>query len=135
MICLHKTFHPWRTWTANLHSLNKMNKVRSRWDEYSEGICVKYIIQHFFLPNWEDKKIWAQRENFPPHFLSLLNQTVKNAIFYSIFLSLFLIIPVFTLTKHIIKFNLEVQTRNLIHDLLTKNISCMEQLYKKLSEK
>ena len=58
-----------------------------------EGICVKYIFQHFFLfiffPNWEDKKRWAQRENFPPYFLSLLfsllNQTVENVIFHFIF--------------------------------------------------
>ena len=58
-----------------------------------EGICVKYIFQHFFLfiffPNWEDKKRWAWRENFPPYFLSLLfsllNQTVENVIFHFIF--------------------------------------------------
>ena len=74
-----------------------MNKMR-----------VNYIIQHFFLSiflqNWEDKKMWARRDYFPPYFLyflfSLLNQIMKNAIFHYIFLSIFSILPVFTQTKH-----------------------------------
>ena len=74
-----------------------MNKMR-----------VNYIIQHFFLSiflqNWEDKKMWARRDYFPPYFLyflfSLLNQIMKNAIFHYIFLCIFSILPVFTPTKH-----------------------------------
>ena len=65
--------------------------------QQSEGICVNYIVQHLFsldfLPNWEDKKMWAGRDYFPPHFLSLLfsllNQIRENVIFYPMFLSLF----------------------------------------------
>ena len=51
--------------------------------------------------------MWVWRDYFPPHFLfllfSLLNQTVKNTIFYPIFLSLFSILPIFTLTKYTLK--------------------------------
>ena len=51
--------------------------------------------------------MWAWRDYFPLHFLSLLffllNQTVENAIFHYIFLSLFSILPVFTPTKHTLR--------------------------------
>ena len=73
----------------------------------NEGICVIYYPRHLFslifLPNWEDKILWAWRENFPLHFLSLLfsllNQTRENSIFHHIFLSFFSNLFVYTLTK------------------------------------
>ena len=72
-----------------------------------EDICVIYYPHHLFslvfLPNWEDKIMWAWRDYFPHHFLfllfSLLNQTRENSIFHPIFLSFFSILPVFTPTK------------------------------------
>ena len=97
-----------------LGKLGKTSFTQQQFNQFltqSESICVNYIIHHLFslvfLPNWEVKKMWAQRDYFPLHFLSLsfflFNQTRKNAIFHHIFLSLFFILPVFTLTKHTLK--------------------------------
>ena len=79
--------------------------------QWSEGIYVNYIIQQLFslvfLPNWEDQKMWARRDYFSTHFLSLLfsllNQIRENVIFYLIFLSLFSSITIFIPTKHTLK--------------------------------
>ena len=72
-----------------------------------EDICIIYCPHHLFplvfLPIWEEKILWAWRENFLHHFLfllfSLLNQTRENSIFHPIFLSFFFILPVFIPTK------------------------------------
>ena len=74
-------------------------------------ICVKVLLQHFFLhiflPIRENKKSGHRRENFFPCFLSHIfsfpNQTMENNIFHHIFLSLFSIFPIFTPTKHNLK--------------------------------
>ena len=51
--------------------------------------------------------MWAWKDYFSPHFLSLLfsllNQIRENVIFHLIFLFLFSILPVFTPTKHTLK--------------------------------
>ena len=67
-----------------------------------EDICVTYYPHHLFslvfLPNWEKKIMWAWRDYFSPHFLSiffsLMNQIRENSIFHPIFFSFFSILPV-----------------------------------------
>ena len=68
----------------------------------SKNICViyysHYLFSLVFLSNWEGKIMWAQRDYFPHHFLSLLfslsNQIRKNFIFHHIFLSFFSILSI-----------------------------------------
>ena len=94
--------------------LYNSGKVRGVGECKKWGICVKCISHHFsllnFLSIWENKKSGPRRENFLPHFLSLLfsflNQTVENNIFHPIFLSLFSILPVFTPTKNTLNSNI-----------------------------
>ena len=67
----------------------EMGKWRVGECNKSENICVIYYPHHLFflvfLPNWEDKIMWARMNYFLHHFLSLLNQIRENFIFHLIF--------------------------------------------------
>ena len=85
----------------------EMEKWRVGECNKDEDIFVIYYSHHLFslvfLPYWEDKIIWAQRDYFPHHFLfllfSLLNQIRENFISTLFSSTSFPILPIFTPTK------------------------------------
>ena len=77
---LGRKFSPWAHKIFSSQIGRKSNKVKLPWGSFT-------FTSLLFLPNWEEKILWAQGENFLPSFpllpFSSHYQTVKNSSFPS----------------------------------------------------
>ena len=83
MLCYEDTKKEIRTKRQKINQVTGSGKVRRVGEcNKDEDICVIYYLHHLFsldfLPNWEDKIMWARRDYFPPHFLSLVFSPEPN---------------------------------------------------------